>query len=460
MNPLKVGLLTLAAMASIVVMSLKITSNKSGFGEYVTYKTILQDASGIFEKSSIKVAGINAGRIKKIQLNGAQGALITFEMLEEVKLTDKSLLKIKSVGFLGDKYLDIILGDQSGERLPPESFVRAEGGQGFEELSKDAGEVLKEVKEIAKTIRESLRDEQGKNMVKEIIANIHDITGSLKRLSSGNEDKINQIVDSVKSISDQLAFETDRYQKDSLMGDLSKIGPILDKADSAVSDLKIIIADLKDGKGTVGKLLRDDAVVDQVSQTLSSVNRLVNRINNIEADIGLSTGANTRTGTDTRFDMDIYPAPERFFRLGIVTNEFGPQNQTETDTYTQVDNGTIVHKNQRKIDHSNFKFNFQIGRRIQRFGLRAGLIESTGGVGLDYYFPDWGIRTGMELFDYQKEAGPNLRLITEVKLWNVLFARIAGEDLVSKNNAQSATFSLGLRFTDQDLAALIGIFAR
>jgi phospholipid/cholesterol/gamma-HCH transport system substrate-binding protein len=457
---LKVGLLTIAAMASIVVMSLKITSNKSGFGDYVTYKTILSDASGIFEKSSIKVAGINAGRIKKIELNGAQGALVTFEMLEEVKLTDKSVLKIKSVGFLGDKYLDIILGDQSGERLPPESFVTAEGGQGFEELSKDAGEVLKEVKEIAKTIRESLKDDQGKNMVKEIIANIHDITGSLKRLTTTNEDKFNQIVDDVKAISDQLAFETDRYQKDSLMGDLSKIGPILDKADAAVSDLKVIIADLKDGKGTVGKLLRDDAVVDQVSQTLSSVNRLVNRINNIEADIGLSTGANTRTGTDTRFDMDIYPAPERFFRLGIVTNEFGPQNQTETDTYTTVDNGTTVYRNQRKIDRSDFKFNFQIGRRIQRFGLRAGLIESTGGVGLDYFFPDWGIRTGMELFDYQKEAGPNLRLITEVKLWNVLFARVAGEDLISKNKAQSATFSLGLRFTDQDLAALIGIFAR
>ena len=460
MNPLKVGLLTLAAMASIVVMSLKITSNKSGFGEYITYKTVLDDASGIFEKSSIKVAGINAGRIKKIQLNGAQGALVTFEMLEEVKLTNNSKLKIKSVGFLGDKYLDIILGDQSSERLPPDSFITAESGQGFEELSKDAGEVLKEVKEIAKTIKESLRDEQGKNMVKEIIANIHDITGSLKRLSSGNEDKINEIIDEVKAISEQIAFETDRGQKDSLMSDLSKIGPILDKADSAVSDLKVIIADLKDGKGTVGKLLRDDAVVDQVSQTLSSVNRLVNRINNIEADIGLSTGANTRLGTDTRFDMDIYPAPERFFRLGIVTNEFGPQNETETDTYTRVDDGATVYKNTRKINRSDFKFNFQIGRRIQRFGLRAGLIESTGGVGLDYFFPDWGIRTGMELFDYQKDAGPNLRLVTEVKLWNVLFARVSGEDLVSKTGAQSATFSLGLRFSDQDLAALVGIFAR
>ncbi len=460
MNPLKVGLLTLAALASVVVMSLKITSNKSGFGDYVEYKTIIKDASGIFEKSSIKVAGINAGRIKAIELNGADGAMVTFEMLEGVKLTKNSKLKIKSVGFLGDKYLDIILGDQNADRLPPGSMVEASGGDGFEELSKDAGEVLKEVKEIAKTIKESLRDEQGRNVVKEIITNINDISASLKRMTTGNEDKINQIMDDVKAISEQLAFETDRSQKDSLMGDLSKIGPILDKTDKAVTDLQVIMADLKDGKGTVGKLLRDDAVVDQVSQTLSSVNRLVNRINNIEADIGLSTGANTRTGTDTRFDLDIYPAPERFFRLGVVTNEFGPQTESETETYTSTNGGPEDRRTVRKINKSDFKFNFQIGRRIQRFGLRAGLIESTGGVGLDYYFPDWGIRTGMEVFDYQKDAGPNLRLMTEVKIWNVLFARVAGEDLISKDGSQSATFSLGLRFNDQDLAALIGIFAR
>src|SRR5690606_27072796 len=132
----------------------------------------------------------------------------------------------------------------------------------------------------------------------------------------------------------------------------------------------------------------------------------------------------------------------------------------ESETYTSVNGGPETKVATRKVNKSDFKFNFQIGRRIQRFGLRAGLIESTGGVGFDYFFPDWGIRTGMELFDYQKDAGPNLRLMTEIKIWNVLFARLAGEDLISKDDKQSATISLGLRFSDQDLAALIGMFAR
>ncbi len=459
MNPLKVGLLTLVALASVVVMSLKITQNQSGFGQHVQYKTILEDASGIFEKTPIKVAGINAGRIKKIELEGNK-ALLTFEMLEAIKVTPSATLKIKSVGLLGDKFIDMDLGDQRGDRLAEGTMIRTEPGEGFDNLAKDASAVLKDVKEITGNIKAALRDDQGRNMVKDIIENITEVTRSLRRITDGNEEKVNRIIDEVEALTSQLAHETDRHQKDSLMGDLSKIGPILDKVDATVSDLKIIVADVKEGKGTVGKLLRDDAVVDQVSQTLSSVNRLVNRINNIEADIGLSTGANTRIGSDTRFELDIYPAPERFFRLGVVTNDFGPQTETETDTYTTVDGGQESKRSVRKIDKSNFKFNFQIGRRIQRFALRAGLIESTGGVGLDYFVPDFGIRTGLELFDYQKDAGPNLRWYSEIKIWNVMFTRLAGEDLISKDGKTSATISLGLRFTDQDLAALIGLFAR
>lgn len=459
MNPLKVGLLTLAAMAAVIVMSLKITSNQSGFGNHIEYRTILEDASGILEKTPIKVAGINAGRIKKIELEGNK-ALLTFEITDKIKITPVARMKIKSVGLLGDKFIDMDVGDQEGGRLSPGSMIPTVAGEGLDNIAKDASAVLKDVKEITASIKDALRDDQGRNAIKQIVENINEVTASLRRITDSNEDKINKIMEDFEAISSQLAHESDRNQKDSLMNDLSKIGPILDKVDSAVNDLKIIVSDVKDGKGTVGKLLRDDAIVDQVSQTLSSVNRLVNRINNVEADIGLSTGANTRTGGDTRFDLDIFPAPERFFRIGLVTNDFGPQTERETDTYTSTNGGAETRTTVRKVNKSDFKFNFQIGRRIQRFGLRAGLIESTGGVGLDYFVPDYGIRTGVEIFDYQKDAGPNLRWYSEIKVWNVMFTRLAGEDLISKDGKQSATISLGLRFTDQDLAALIGIFAR
>jgi phospholipid/cholesterol/gamma-HCH transport system substrate-binding protein len=461
LNEVKVGLLTIVAVISLGIVSLKLTQNQSGFGSHVEYKAYLSDASGIFPRTAIKVAGINSGRIKSIQLHERK-ALITFEIIESIKVSKGAKLQIKSVGFLGDKFIDLKPGPMQAERLPSGSLIEANSGGGLEDLAKDASSIMSDVKEIVTSLKESIKGDERENKIKEIVDNIKQfsedakkITGSLKKATTGEDSDLSRILANIEKTSEQLAFETDRFEKGSFADKLQKIGPILDKADKAVGDLKVMTTDLKAGKGTLGRLLRDDEVVDQVSETLSSVNRLVNRINNLEADIALFTGFNTDNGNHTQFDVDIFPAPERFFRLGFAKNDFGPDAGVETSTTT--DGGTPVIK--RVVEKDKIKFNLMIGRMIQRFGIRAGLIESTGGVGLDYHFPDYGSRFSLEVFDYREDIGPNVRMIFELRMWNVFYARLAGEDLVSKANEQTATISVGLRFTDQDLSSFLGLLA-
>lgn len=464
MNELKVGLLTLAAIASLVVVSLKITANKSGFGEYVEYRTILNDASGIYENSSIKVAGIVAGRIKAIDLSGSQ-ALIKFEVLKQIKVTRFSVLRIKTVGFLGDKYIDIYLGNPEAPRLKEGSMIAAEAGAGFEELGKDASEILKDVKDIARAVRESLYDENKRNVIKDIMGNVKDfsknakeISDSLKRMANSNEKKINDTLDDIKRLSSQLAYETDRYADGSFMNDLDNIKPIIKNVNKAVADLKDIVADVKSGKGTVGKLLRDDEVIDQVNETLSGVNKLMNRVNNFKTDVALYSGFNSNNASRTEFDLDLIPAPERLFRVGVVVSDYGrnPYEETETTTTTGSSSSTV---NVREVDKSGYKFNLQIGRRIDHFAFRAGLFESTGGLGVDYILPDNGFKATFETFDFDQDLGPFVRLATEFRIWSVMYGKISGEDLASKDDNQSYTISAGLRFNDEDLASLIGILA-
>lgn len=461
MNQLKVGLLALAAIASFAVVSLKITANKSGFGNYIEYRTTIPDATGIFEKSSIKVAGITAGSIKKIKLKDSEAEII-FEVAEAIKVTRNSVLKIKSVGFLGDKYLDIYLGDPRADRLKEGEFVPSKDVGGLADVGKDVGEVLAEVKDILKTVKEGLRTQEGENLISEIMLNVRDITKdikkvakTLKKVTTNNEGKLQEIIDNITEVSDNLAYETNKDNPGSLLADIK---PIIEQLGDVSQDLSIVVSDIKAGKGTVGKLLRDEEVVDQVSETLSNVNRLVQRVNNIEADIALFSGVNSKYGGYTQFDLDLFPAPERFYRLGFVSNDFGPEiaDEKETTTTTGSTSSTVT---ERVVDKNGFKFNLQIGRRLQRFAIRAGLIETTAGVGADYLFPGYSSRISMEVFDYQDDVGPNVRLRGELKLWNVLHTRLSAEDLASPTGDQTFTISFGLRFTDQDLAALIGLLA-
>ncbi|OUR96322.1 hypothetical protein A9Q84_08175 [Halobacteriovorax marinus] len=455
MNEFKIGLMAIATMSMVVFMSLKITSNQSGFGDYITYRTIVSDASGIFPKTPIKIAGINAGRILKIELQGNQ-ALITFEVLEEVKIVKDSKLKVKTVGFLGDKYLEISVG-HSAERLSHNGFILSHEGAGVEKLVKDASDVLNDVKVMIKTLKESISPEGEVSPVKkmmddfvEVAANAKAATETLKKVITGNEEKFNNLIANFERFSEQLAYHTDDQEQNSAMKDVKSI---LGSADVMMKDLQDLVADVREGKGTIGKFLVEEDIADEVKQTLSSVSKLVGKVNDIRSELNVFIGAGTEEGSSTTAALRIFPSPERFYILGVSSSDFGPDIEKETTT-TVGGVTTISTEKLRKKD--TFRFDLQIGRKLHNWYFRGGLIESTGGIGVDYDFFNGATRVTFDAFDYRTGLGPNLRLATEVQLWNVFYGKISGVDLAT--NQRAGMFSLGLKFNDEDIKGLLGFF--
>ena len=76
-----------------------------------------------------------------------------------MKITNGSRLRIKSVGFLGDKYLEITIGD-SETRLTQDTLIPSIEGAGIETLVRDAGEVLGDVKVLVRELRIHLFQKQ------------------------------------------------------------------------------------------------------------------------------------------------------------------------------------------------------------------------------------------------------------------------------------------------------------
>ncbi|MCO4792121.1 MAG: MCE family protein [Bacteriovoracaceae bacterium] len=458
MTEFKVGLMALATMAAIVFMSFKITSNQSGFGDYVEYKTIVKDASGIFPKTPIKVAGINAGRIKKIELIG-NNALITFEVLEKVKISTDSKLRIKTVGFLGDKFLEIQIG-KSDKRLESGGSIVALEGAGLETIMKDASEVVKDVKEMISSLKNTLAPVDSTPPIKKILNNVEKLTadakdfiGKMKTVVVDNDKRINDMIVNFEKVSKNLAKHTDDQNKESAISDLKNI---LSNAKKASDDLRQIIADIKAGKGTVGQFLADDGIADEVKETLSGVQKLVNKVDSIRTELAVFTGANTEYGAESSAHLKIFPSPERFYLLGLTTSEFGPESENITTTSVNGGAETITINKEKKKDQ--WRFDVQLGRKIHNWSFRGGLIESSGGLGLDYHLESWTQRFSFDIFDYSdaREYGVNFRISTQIQMWNVLYGKLAGEDLLEDN--RSATISAGLRFNDEDLKGLIGFF--
>ena len=454
MNEFKVGLLALASLISIAYMSLKVTSNQSGFGDYVTYRTIIKDAAGIFPKTPIRVAGINAGRIKEIELSG-NTALVTFEILEKVQVKKDAKLRIKSVGFLGDKYLDIVLG-QDTEVLNEGSLIKAQEGASLDKIIEDGSELVVEMKEIMKGIRSSVAPEGERPPIGEILketnrilSNTREVSETLRKLISGNEDRLDEIVQNVNELTYAL---NDEFDLNDPLSTRSKLRSVLDNADLLSANLKEITDNIKIGKGSLGRFVSDDRIADEVTTTLSGLNRIVNRFDLIRTEVGVFSGYNDAEGADTRAIVKIFPSPERFYLFGLSSSEFGPALETETTTTT---GGVETVSREIEREQDVFRFDAQIGRKVQNLAFRGGIIESTGGFGIDYFFDSDKVSLTLEMFDYRKNLGPNVRVRGDLRIWNVFFARVMAEDLA--NDSRNYSLLAGLKFNDEDLRGLISL---
>ncbi len=453
MNEIKVGLLALAAAATVAYMSFKVTSHQSGLGEHLSYRAILEDASGIFPKTPIRVAGISAGRISQIELSNNK-ALVTLAIRQDVMVAKDAKLRIRTVGLLGDKYLEIIQGN-SKERLGEVEFITVEEGGGMDGLIRDASDALADVRTITKSLREQLAppgEEPPLRKIMEGVAGIvedfRDITAELRGVDG--EGGLGEMVSGLNRFSSQLADQTSPANPQNAMG---KLHDILSNAQRATADLNAMISDLKAGKGTMGKLLVEEEIADEVQQTLAGVKRLMGGAQRLRTELEVYTGVNTNDGAASNLSLYLLPAPERLYHIGMSTSEFGPQSEKHTSrTVNGVTSNEVV-KERRK---GRYRLNVQLGRKIQNWAFRGGLIESSGGLGIDYQWASSLLKTSLDVFDYRDGLGPNVRLSSDFPVYSVFRGKVSFEDLIL--DGRSATFSIGLKFNDEDLKGLLGFF--
>ena len=438
-------------------MSLKITSNQSGFGAYVTYRAKSMNASGLFLKSQIRVAGIPVGRIIKIELQENQ-ALITFQVRKDVPITEGSKLRIKSAGLLGDKYPEILIGT-STKVLPEGAILPAEESGGMQNIVQDSSEILADVKSIVRSIKASLLPENSVAPIEEILQKIRILvdnttqaTEIVRDIASNSQERIDNMILNLEKFAMILEYQMNKTNNDSAMADVNEI---LHNVKDMTQDLKKIVFDLKSGKGTIGKFLREDKIADEVTETLSGMNKLVNKVNMIRAELDMFMGSNTSYGADGHLNLQLHPSPERFYLLGLATSEYGVDKKKRI--IRNIDGDKTI-EDETIRDKDTLRFNFQLGRQYNNWVFRGGLIESTGGLGFDYKFPKWDQKISLELFDFRENIGPNLRPSSEFRLWNMFYGRVALEDILVKS--RSATFSVGLRFIDEDIRSLAAFFIK
>lgn len=130
---MSVGLFLIAGIICLGYLSIKLGRMEVlGSKGYEVY-ALFSNSGGLKVGSSISIAGVDVGRVKRIDLEDYQ-ARIVLNLSEDVKIQEDAIASIKTKGLIGEKYVDISPGG-SEKWIDPGGRIReTQPAVDFEEL--------------------------------------------------------------------------------------------------------------------------------------------------------------------------------------------------------------------------------------------------------------------------------------------------------------------------------------
>ena len=138
------------------------------------------------------------------------------------------------------------------------------------------------------------------------------------------------------------------------------------------------------GEGTIGRLTKDEALINEVQGVAEGVNDYVDGLRRLQTIVGLRSDYNFLANTIKSYvELRLQPREDKYYVIELINDPRGKTSFTQTDIDTTNPNEPAHYRTVTTTTTDAFRFTIQFARRIGPFTGRFGIKESTGGVGLD-----------------------------------------------------------------------------
>jgi len=344
---LRVGIFVMASIVIGGLTAFVIGQQSNYFERFVEYRVLFNDVEGLREGSGVRLAGLSVGSVTRVSFTRSGQVEIRFKVAEEfasrirgnprsipplgdTTVPQPSRVRIGSKGMLGDKLLDISVGDARLAEWPVAAALPSEGGS---DLFTSAGRVMAEAEGTARNLRSATQpfaDQQFSHDLETVAANLARISteisegdGTLGRLVRDPEmaretqemitnlraasAELTQTAHSARQILDEVregdgsvhriiygdeladatqhiggaAGEVELALRAIREGDGTMHGLIyendgeqmIQNLTRASDDVAHILADIRAGRGTIGGLLVDPSIYEDVKRLVGDLQR-------------------------------------------------------------------------------------------------------------------------------------------------------------------------------------------
>jgi phospholipid/cholesterol/gamma-HCH transport system substrate-binding protein len=333
---LKVGIFVLAGLVFSAVVIFLIGDERRLFSSSVPFRAEFADVQGLKSGAPVQMGGLDIGHVGNVGYGSKTEDTTIYVEIEIVKseagrIKIDSLAKISTKGLLGDKMIEITKGLKADVRKPGElipsdmspgmldrvSAIGDKAGEAIdnvnkvtasladEKLQRDLHESVASVNVVLKQVAEGdgyphllLTDKaeaarisrtlddlnRTANELSLTLASVREVVGRVKSgpgfahdvvYGDGPQKEIAQFGGAANEVAITLKGirEADSLVHDAVYGGKGNGAEALANVNAITADLRVIMAGIRQGKGTVGALLVDPSVYEDMKLVLGNVER-------------------------------------------------------------------------------------------------------------------------------------------------------------------------------------------
>lgn len=302
----RVGVFLLVALALLAYGIIRVGELFDVFAKRYALVTLLPSASGVLEGSPVTLAGQRVGQVERIEFlkpgeDAGNHLSLTLSINQEVRdhIRANSLVRVRTQGLLGDRFIDIAPGTPPAPVLQPGDTIQSVPAVEFEELLVTAATTLEGARALIDDLRQITRTLiEGRGTLGRLLTDdalyqrmiattealgitlreINQADGTLARLihDPALYDEIHGTIARIDSIG--MAILSGEGTLGLLIQDDAAYQALLGaigRADSTILSFGGALSGLTDGEGTIQRFLTDPALYDEFLRAVIELQTLI-----------------------------------------------------------------------------------------------------------------------------------------------------------------------------------------
>lgn len=441
---LKVGAFAAVIIALLAYSTIKVSDRGViSTGSYELSVT-LDNVTGLKMKAPVELAGVPVGAIKRVELLDIGKARVLILIDKGVKLPLDSKAVLRTRGFLGETYVELVPGRPGGAYIEDGEEIASMGHTGdMNSLINSMNLIAKDIKTVTGSLAEAQEGTEGAP-INRIVENLESFTKAIRDLTISSQGNIESLATNMAVVASEMRAMVVQSRKD-IETSLAAIASVAGKIDR--------------GEGTVGRLINDDETVEKLNEVADNLNETLGGIKKFETEFGYHAEYLTNSEDFKHYvSIDFKPSPDKAFMLDVISDPAPrPTHVARTTDVTVGGNTTTVTTDTATVNRDKIKISAQLAKKFYDFTVRGGMIESSGGMGLDYTRGPLGAT--FEAFDFSTrfDERPHLKAYASVNVTKNFFVLGGADDFIRRDQGVDWFVGAGFRLVDDDIKSLVGL---